>query len=114
MEYLEVEWEGKKLVDTHFLFGKTCPFLRFYKIIENQPPLLVYQTLMIKNNLNPQFEKMEVNLGKLANGDINSPVEVELWDYNSSGKHKLMGSFKFTTNSLINENIREFKVFSQK
>lgn len=86
-----MKWNGFKITDTHFFFGKTNPFLRFYKKIENDAPFLVYCTEVQKSNLAPHFKEFEMNLGKLANGDKDAPIQVELWDYNSNGSHEYMG-----------------------
>ena len=67
----------------------------FEQKIENGSPYLVYETEIVQNNLKPQFKEFEINLGKLASGDIHAPVIVELWDgdYDGKGKHLQMGEF---------------------
>lgn len=62
--------------------------------------LLVHQTEVVKHNLNPIFQKFEINLGKLCNGDHFLPVKVELWDHHSNGSHNLIGTTQFTVDEV--------------
>jgi hypothetical protein len=82
-----MRWNGRKIEDTHSFFGKTSPFLKFYKKVENNAPFLVYQTEVVKDNLSPKFNMIDINLGKLINCDRDAPIKVELWDYVENGDH---------------------------
>lgn len=52
-------------------FGKSDPFLRFYKNHGNNNEwLLVHETEFVKNNSNPIFRGFEIGMGRICNGKL--------------------------------------------
>jgi hypothetical protein len=54
----------------------------------------------VKDNLNPVWETAIVELSTLCQGDLNKPILVSVFDYESKGKHVPMGKFETTVKGL--------------
>uniref|UniRef100_A0A671P406 Copine-3-like n=1 Tax=Sinocyclocheilus anshuiensis TaxID=1608454 RepID=A0A671P406_9TELE len=70
-----MEVEAKNL-DKKDMFGKSDPFLEFFKQEEDGKWQLVHRTEVIKNNLNPSWKKFTVYLHTFCSGDLNKPIKV--------------------------------------
>uniref|UniRef100_A0A8C1XE87 Copine I n=1 Tax=Cyprinus carpio TaxID=7962 RepID=A0A8C1XE87_CYPCA len=70
-----MEVEAKNL-DKKDMFGKSDPFLEFFKQEEDGKWQLVHRTEVIKNNLNPSWKKFTVSLHTFCSGDLNKPIKV--------------------------------------
>ena len=81
-------------------FGSSDPFVVFSRVLkgggerEREDMQRVWCSTVIKNNLNPKFPEAYVRLQALCNGDEGAPILVEVWDWNSSGSHELIGGFR--------------------
>ncbi|XP_076617445.1 copine-3-like isoform X2 [Chaetodon auriga] len=91
---VEFEVAARKL-DKKDFFGKSDPFLEFYKRTETGWQL-AHRTEVVKNNLNPIWRPFRIPLQSLCGGDVEKPIKVDCHDYNSSGSHDLIGSFETT------------------
>ncbi|KAM3593613.1 uncharacterized protein V6R79_017068 [Siganus canaliculatus] len=92
------EVEARKLDNKDF-FGKSDPYLEFYK----QTPTgwqLAHRTEVVKNNLNPTWRPFRIPLQSLCGGDMEKPIKVECYDYDSDGSHDLIGIFETTMTRL--------------
>uniref|UniRef100_A0A8C5B5W6 Copine-3 n=1 Tax=Gadus morhua TaxID=8049 RepID=A0A8C5B5W6_GADMO len=87
-----LELEAKNL-DKKDLFGKSDPFLEFYKQGAGGEWQLVYRTEVVKNNLNPSWKKFTLSLQTFCSGDLDAPLKVNCLDSDSDGSHDLIGSF---------------------
>uniref|UniRef100_A0A4W4EE40 Copine-3 n=1 Tax=Electrophorus electricus TaxID=8005 RepID=A0A4W4EE40_ELEEL len=76
------------------LFGKSDPFLEFFKQDDDGKWLLVHRTEVIKNNLSPSWKKFVVSLHSFCSGDLNKPIKVNCFDYDNDGTHDLIGVFQ--------------------
>ncbi|KAL4648920.1 RNA-binding protein 12-like [Arapaima gigas] len=94
---LEVEAQG---LDKKDLFGKSDPFLEFFKQGDGGKWQLVYRTEVIKNNLNPSWKKFSVSLQTFCNSDMNKPIKVHCSDYDNDGSHDLIGIFQTNVTEL--------------
>ena len=56
-------------MNTDGWFDKSDPFLRFLKLREDNTTQLIAETNVVKNNLNPSWNPIEVSLGRLCNGN---------------------------------------------
>uniref|UniRef100_A0A3B3CKQ9 Copine-3 n=1 Tax=Oryzias melastigma TaxID=30732 RepID=A0A3B3CKQ9_ORYME len=92
------EVEARKL-DNKDLFGKSDPYLEFYKQTESTWQL-AHRTEVVKNNLNPTWKPFRIPLQSLCGGDMEKPIKVECYDYDSDGSHDLIGSFETTMKRL--------------
>ncbi|XP_070841678.1 copine-3-like isoform X2 [Chaetodon trifascialis] len=91
---VEFEVAARKL-DKKDFFGKSDPFLEFYKRTETGWQL-AHRTEVVKNNLNPIWRPFRIPLQSLCGADVEKPIKVDCHDYNSSGSHDLIGSFETT------------------
>ncbi|CAL8336216.1 unnamed protein product [Lota lota] len=87
---LELEAKG---LDKKDLFGKSDPFLEFYKQDAGGQWQLVYRTEVVKNSLSPSWKKFTVSLQTFCSGDLDAPLKVNCSDSDSDGSHDLIGSF---------------------
>ncbi|KAM9332390.1 copine-3 isoform 1-T1 [Pholidichthys leucotaenia] len=92
------EVEARKLDNKDF-FGKSDPYLEFYK----ESPTgwqLAHRTEVVKDNLNPTWKPFRIPLQSLCGGDMEKPIKVECYDYDSDGSHDLIGIFETTMKRL--------------
>ncbi|KAG0608958.1 hypothetical protein M758_8G146500 [Ceratodon purpureus] len=82
------------------IFSKSDPCIRISKLQADGTWTPVCQTEVIQNNLNPTWKPFLVNLQQLCSGNKDKTLLVECLDYNSNGKHKLIGEVKTTLNQL--------------
>jgi len=94
------QWSGVKLMNTDGFFGKSDPFLRFFKSRPGGDWLQVAESEFVKDNLNPVWKMSSVTDDKLCGGNYNQPFKVECWDNSKSGKHKLIGQVEITLDQL--------------
>uniref|UniRef100_A0A8C9QYJ3 Copine-3 n=1 Tax=Scleropages formosus TaxID=113540 RepID=A0A8C9QYJ3_SCLFO len=94
---LEVDAQG---LDKKDLFGKSDPFLEFFKQGDDGKWQLVHRTEVIKNNLNPSWKKFSVSLQTFCNSDMNKPIKVHCSDYDNDGSHDLIGIFQTNVTEL--------------
>ncbi|XP_030066844.1 copine-1 isoform X2 [Microcaecilia unicolor] len=87
------EIEARNL-DKKDFFGKSDPFLEFYKQGNSGSWQLVYRSEVIKNNLSPTWRKFSVPLQTFCGGDFDKPIKVHCSDYDNDGSHDLIGSFE--------------------
>ncbi|XP_051910703.1 copine-3-like isoform X2 [Hippocampus zosterae] len=92
------EVEARKLDNKDF-FGKSDPYLEFYKMTETGWQL-AHRTEVVKNNLNPTWRPFRIPLQSLCGGDMEKPIKVDCFDYDSDGSHDLIGTFETTMKRL--------------
>uniref|UniRef100_A0A3Q3KF07 Copine-3 n=2 Tax=Monopterus albus TaxID=43700 RepID=A0A3Q3KF07_MONAL len=95
---LEMEAKGLDKKDT---FGKSDPFLEFFKQGDDGKWQLVYRTEVVKNNLNPTWKKFSVPLQTFCSSNLDRPLKVDCSDYDSDGTHDLIGSFTTKVSDLL-------------
>lgn len=84
---------GRKL-DKKDLFGKSDPFLEFYKQGDDGKWMLVHRTEVIKYTLDPVWKPFTVPLVSLCDGDIDKVIKVQCYDYDNDGGHDFIGEFQ--------------------
>jgi Ca2+-dependent lipid-binding protein len=100
-DVLELSFKGEKL-DKKDKFGKSDPFLEFSRKIGDDFQV-VHRTEFVKNNQNPVWQPFKIRAHQLSGGDYKNPIMVECKDYNSNGKHDLIGCFETTVTELIKD-----------
>ncbi|MCI4390171.1 hypothetical protein PGIGA_G00119590 [Pangasianodon gigas] len=95
-----LETEAKNL-DKKDVFGKSDPFLEFFKQADDGTWQLVHRTEVIKNNLNPSWKKFAVSLHTFCNGDLNKPIKVACYDKDEDTSSDLIGEFTCTAARLL-------------
>uniref|UniRef100_A0A8C8EYR3 Copine-3 n=1 Tax=Oncorhynchus tshawytscha TaxID=74940 RepID=A0A8C8EYR3_ONCTS len=75
------EAEARKLDNKDF-FGKSDPYLEFYKQTETGWQL-AHRTEVVKNNLNPTWKPFRIPLQSLCGGDMNKHIKMECKGYSA-------------------------------
>ncbi|KAM9332389.1 copine-3-like isoform 2-T3 [Pholidichthys leucotaenia] len=88
------EVSARKL-DKKDFFGKSDPFLEFFKQTQTGWQL-AHRTEVVKNNLNPVWRPFRIPIQSLCGSDVEKPIKVDCYDYNNSGSHDFIGSFQST------------------
>ncbi|KAK3801702.1 hypothetical protein RRG08_033888 [Elysia crispata] len=83
-------------LDKKDFFGKSDPFLMFYRVNEDRSFTLVHKTEVVKNTLNPTWRSFCVPVRQLCNGDHERSIKIECYDWDSDGGHDFIG--ETTTN----------------
>lgn len=96
--------KGVKLKNVEGLFGKSDPFF----VIKSQARTSggrswapVYRSEVAKNDLNPMWKDFSIPVGTLCAGDVNRPIQIEVYDWQKSGKHRQMGKFQTNLDGLV-------------
>jgi Ca2+-dependent lipid-binding protein len=55
---------------------------------------VVYRSKPIHNNLNPYWAPISIGIEELCYGNLDWPLRISVYDYESSGKHRLIGEFE--------------------
>ncbi|KAI4875075.1 hypothetical protein NFI96_033371 [Prochilodus magdalenae] len=95
-----MEVEARNL-DKKDVFGKSDPFLEFFKQDDDGKWLLVHRTEVIKNNLSPSWKKFTVSLHTFCSGDLNKPLKVACYDKDEDTSSDLIGEFTCTAANLL-------------
>ncbi|KAH8942030.1 hypothetical protein BDL97_14G077100 [Sphagnum fallax] len=88
-------------LDNKDLFSKSDPFLRISRLQEDGSATSVYRTEVKKNNLNPTWKPIRINLQQLCNGDMDRPLKIECCNFNTNGSHDLIGVTQISLNGLL-------------
>uniref|UniRef100_A0A3Q0R6K9 Copine-3 n=1 Tax=Amphilophus citrinellus TaxID=61819 RepID=A0A3Q0R6K9_AMPCI len=86
------EVAARKL-DKKDFFGKSDPFLEFFKQTETGWQL-AHRTEVVKNNLNPMWRPFRIPMQSLCAGDVEKPIKIDCYDHNMSGDHDFIGTFQ--------------------
>ncbi|XP_061029976.1 copine-2 isoform X3 [Eubalaena glacialis] len=82
------------------LFGKSDPFLEFYKPGGDGKWMLVHRTEVIKYTLDPVWKPFTVPLVSLCDGDMEKPIQVMCYDYDNDGGHDFIGEFQTSVSQM--------------
>ncbi|XP_058488703.1 copine-9-like isoform X1 [Solea solea] len=80
-------------LDKKDFFGKSDPFLVFYRSNEDGTFTICHKTEVIKNNLNPAWQPFTIPVRALCNGDYDRTVKVDVYDWDRDGSHDFIGEF---------------------
>ncbi|XP_013764652.1 copine-9 [Pundamilia nyererei] len=80
-------------LDKKDFFGKSDPFLVFYRSNEDGTFTICHKTEVIKNNLNPVWQSFTIPVRALCNGDYDRTVKVDVFDWDRDGSHDFIGEF---------------------
>ncbi|XP_034718579.1 copine-3-like isoform X1 [Etheostoma cragini] len=95
---VDFEVAGRKL-DKKDFFGKSDPFLEFYKATETGWQL-AHRTEVVKYTLDPVWRPFRIPLQSLCGGDVEKLIKVDCYDHNNSGSHDFIGSFETTLSQI--------------
>ncbi|KAM7471579.1 hypothetical protein LguiA_009762 [Lonicera macranthoides] len=71
------------------LFSKSDPFLLISKTVDSGIPIPVYKTEVLKNDLSPTWKPVCLSIQQV--GSKETPLIIECFNFNSNGKHDLLG-----------------------
>ncbi|KAK5896016.1 hypothetical protein CgunFtcFv8_009661 [Champsocephalus gunnari] len=91
-ESVMMQFCGNKL-DKKDFFGKSDPFLVFYRSNEDGTFTICHKTEVIKNTLNPVWQAFKIPVRALCNGDHDRTIKVEVYDWDRDGSHDFIGEF---------------------
>uniref|UniRef100_A0A8C5H7X6 C2 domain-containing protein n=1 Tax=Gouania willdenowi TaxID=441366 RepID=A0A8C5H7X6_GOUWI len=80
-------------LDKKDFFGKSDPFLVFYRSNEDGTFTICHKTEVIKNTLNPVWQSFTIPVRALCNGDYDRTVKVDVFDWDRDGSHDFIGEF---------------------
>ncbi len=81
-------------------FSKSDPFFIIKRVAENRSSLPVAKSETIMNNLNPNWREIRTSSSALCNGDLDRPIQIEVWDWDSDGGHDLIGGCETSLRAL--------------
>ncbi|XP_052284363.1 copine-8-like isoform X2 [Dreissena polymorpha] len=91
-EQVVMQFRAHKL-DKKDFFGKSDPFLTFYRANEDNTFTVVHRTEVIKKTLNPTWKPMTLSVRSLCNGDYDRTMKIECYDWDADGGHDFIGDF---------------------
>jgi hypothetical protein len=100
---LRLKMKGTKLKNVEGMFGKSDPFFELSRKQDSAGGLTwdnIFRSNVVKNNLNPEWDNSIIELSSLCDADLNRPILVSVFDFESSGKHVSMGTFETSVNAL--------------
>uniref|UniRef100_F7ED67 Copine family member IX n=1 Tax=Xenopus tropicalis TaxID=8364 RepID=F7ED67_XENTR len=87
-----VQFSAHKL-DKKDFFGKSDPFMVFYRSNEDGTYTICHKTEYVKNTLSPVWQKFSIPVRGLCNGDYDRTIKVEVYDWDRDGSHDFIGEF---------------------
>ncbi|KAH7973811.1 hypothetical protein HPB49_005322 [Dermacentor silvarum] len=96
---VDMQWQGKKL-DKKDWFGKSDPFLEFYRVSEDNSYTAVFRTEVVKRKLNPTWRPFTIQMQQLSGGDQDRTIRVACYDWDLGGGHDLIGEFHTNVRTL--------------
>ncbi|XP_026308199.1 copine-8-like [Piliocolobus tephrosceles] len=75
-------------LDKKDFFGKSDPFLVFYRSNEDGSFTICHKTEVVKNTLNPVWQAFKISVRALCNGDYDRTIKVEVYDWDRDGRNQ--------------------------
>uniref|UniRef100_A0AAQ4NWM3 Copine Va n=1 Tax=Gasterosteus aculeatus aculeatus TaxID=481459 RepID=A0AAQ4NWM3_GASAC len=91
-DYATMQFSANKL-DKKDFFGKSDPFMVFYRSNEDGTFTICHKTEVVKNTLNPVWQPFSIPVRGLCNGDYDRTIKVEVYDWDRDGSHDFIGEF---------------------
>jgi len=101
---LRLKLSGIALSNTEGFMKKSDPFYQFTRKDVGRRGTewnVVHRSAPIKNNLNPKWNGETIDLSILCGGNVELPLRLSVFDYESDGKHVLMGETETTVSGLL-------------
>lgn len=74
--------------------GSSDPFFTISRVV-NEEKVKVYESIVCKKTIYPNWEVQTLSIASISNGNLSTPIELEVFDWQSNGKHQYMGSKSF-------------------
>lgn len=101
---LRLKLKGHKLKNVEGVFSKSDPFFELSRQVNSAGSLTwdnVFRSEPVHNDLTPDWDLATIELSTLCGGDLDVPIQVAVYDHESSGKHTAMGRFETSVNGLV-------------
>jgi hypothetical protein len=114
-ELVTMQLSAEKL-DKKDFFGKSDPFYIISKGGSNGKFVVVKKSEVIMKTLNPTWLPVSISVRDLCNNKYERPLKIEVYDWNSSGSHDIIGSFTTSLAELVVavEEKKQFPVILEK
>lgn len=99
-----VTFSGTKLANKDGFFGTSDPFLVVSRMNEDGAANVVWKSTKIDNSLNPRWGETKIPMSRLCNQDLDRPLTIEIFDWDSNGKHESMGAVRTSVRAMLNAN----------
>lgn len=106
---LRLQLQGQKLKNTEGFLRKSDPFFELSRRVDAAGAMTwdnVVKSDVVMDNLSPSWKEIAVELSILCAGEKDAPIMVKVYDFESSGKHVLMGQCETTVNGLVSASLR--------
>uniref|UniRef100_A0A671LL07 Copine-5-like n=1 Tax=Sinocyclocheilus anshuiensis TaxID=1608454 RepID=A0A671LL07_9TELE len=97
-------------LDKKDFFGRSDPFMVFYRSNEDGTFTICHKTEVVKNTLNPVWQPFTIPVRALCNGDYDRSIKVEVYDWDRDGSHDFIGEFT-TSYRELSRGQSQFNVF---
>ncbi|XP_032566333.1 copine-5-like [Chiroxiphia lanceolata] len=87
-------------LDKKDFFGKSDPFLVFYRSNEDGTFTLCHRTEVVRSSLNPVWAAFAIPVRALCGGDPERAIKVEVYDWDRDGSHDFIGEFRTSLREL--------------
>uniref|UniRef100_A0AAY4DLG0 C2 domain-containing protein n=1 Tax=Denticeps clupeoides TaxID=299321 RepID=A0AAY4DLG0_9TELE len=108
-ESVLMQFCGNKL-DKKDFFGKSDPFLVFYRSNEDGTFTICHKTEVVKNTLDPVWQAFKIPVRALCNGDYDREIKIEVYDWDRDGGHDYIGEFS-TSYRELSKGQSQFSVY---
>ena len=98
--YYRFKIKGENL-DKKDLFGKSDPYLIFYRKMPNGSYSKVFRSETIMKTLNPSWDKFQIRVWDLCGGDMTQEIKVECYDWDRFSSDDLIGEATFTLEKVL-------------
>ena len=98
-DLLTLEFNATKL-DKKDFFGKSDPYFTISRQMDDGSYMLCHKSEVIKLSLNPCWYQFSLAVSTICNGDFDKSLLISVYDWNASGKDKLIGCFYTTLTEL--------------
>ncbi|KAM9829533.1 copine Va isoform 2-T2 [Syngnathus typhle] len=113
-DYTTMQFCANKL-DKKDFFGKSDPFMVFYRSNEDGTFTICHKTEVVKNTLNPVWQPFSIPVRALCNGDYDRTIKVEVYDWDRDGSHDFIGEFTSSYKELCRgPNVNVYEVVNAK
>ncbi|XP_077983469.1 copine-3-like [Glandiceps talaboti] len=88
-------------VDKKDFFGKSDPYLEFFRSGSQDNQVMVHRTEVVMNNQSPTWKTFKISVQALCNGNYEKPIKIVCYDWDDDGSHDLIGETTATAQQMI-------------
>lgn len=82
-------------------FSKSDPFFRLYRQANNGEWIIVYESEVIQDNLNPEWAPLMMSMSDLCRCDLDTSMKLECYDYDDDAEKELIGLCMMTARDML-------------